>query len=99
MLEIVEQRLYSWIVEQNNKNGRLSGSLVTEKAKYLHENISREAGVVPGPFSASNGWLAHFKSRFDLKTFKLYGESVSADKSSVEDLINKLENVIGKGSY
>lgn len=64
---IMEKRLYTWFLDQRNKNVNVSGEMIKEKAKLLNSQINEN----DREFSASEGWLQRFKKRFGIRFFKV----------------------------
>ena len=60
----------------------LSGTLIKIKAKDFAEKVGETE------FTASNGWLNHFRKRHRIVYRKMNGEAKSVDLSKVEDFRN-----------
>ena len=78
----LERMLWLWQTMATNKGISVSDSLLIEKAKEFGQML----GICEGSsFMYSEGWLEKFKKRFNLKLYKIVGESGSVS----EELIAK----------
>lgn len=88
-----ESLLYSWICDQRVQGVHTNCSIIQGKALAIYEYVKFEVGEVGGrgpKFSASKGWLAKFKKRYNLHSIKLSGE---AENLVVECTGNLSENL------
>jgi hypothetical protein len=62
------------------------GDLTKEKAAYFL------AKLYPGhrAFEFSNGWLEAFKNRHDIKSYRCFGESGSANMAMIEESLPRI---------
>jgi len=81
--EQLEEALYMWFVQRRGQGTPVSGPLLAEKAKQLHDMLHEESLVKP-PFTASNGWLWRFCKHHGIRQLSMEGEQVSSNESEVE---------------
>lgn len=75
----VNDLTFKWFEQARGKNVPISGPLICEKAVSIAESL----GI--SDFKASAGWLTSFKSRQNIKFFKICGESADVDCEVVDD--------------
>lgn len=68
----MEQKLYEWFLDQCDQNAIVSGEKIKQKAKFIHSQI----GENDKQFSASEGWLQRFKTRFGIRFSKASAEKL-----------------------
>jgi hypothetical protein len=74
----LEQVMVTWLNTITANSGKVSDQLLTDKAK----EVATEMGITGLAFS--HGWLAGFKSRYNVRSYKLHGEAKAADVDGVE---------------
>ncbi|PSN39798.1 Tigger transposable element-derived protein 2 [Blattella germanica] len=75
--EKLDSALYVWYVQQRSSGIAVSGSQLKKKAL----EINKELGGNP-TFSASSGWLRHFKLRHGIKSLRVQGEILNSDNGA-----------------
>lgn len=86
----MEKMLATWIHHQNKTYVPVSYSLIHEKAKSIYNSLE---GDDKKPFSASSGWFAKFRKRYNLTTVE---EAVSSDSPTAEEGFPKQEFYINE---
>lgn len=91
-LDAIERVLFNWVNAQFIARVCLSGSLIQEKGTRLLAN----ANLLLPPESRiklnfSNGWLQKFQRRWQLKSWKLHGESGDADNEAMESKLPSIQ--------
>ncbi len=81
--EDLEKALFMWFTQRRGQGTPVSGPLLAEKAKQLHD-ILHEGSPAPPPFTASAGWLWRFCKRHGIRQLSLEGEQLSANDADVE---------------
>ena len=76
--EKLETALILWFGQLRAKDALLNDRLLVEKAKQLAE------GLNVTDFKASDGWLAKFKKRHNIKLQRPHGESGAADIEGID---------------
>lgn len=74
----LEEALVTWLNAVTANTGKVSDQLLTNKAK----EIAVEMNITGLTFS--HGWIAGFKSRYNVKSYKMHGEAKSADVEGIE---------------
>ena len=101
--ELTDTAVLHWIFEENRKGGKISESMVKERALSYFESFSRQVQVPVDwtnvKFTASNGWLHRFKKDNKLKSYKLYGESRLVDQHEVSLFVEFLRATIIMEDY
>jgi hypothetical protein len=82
---LMEMALYRWFLTYQDQVNML-GDLTKEKATYFL------AELYPGhrAFEFSNGWLESFKNRRDIKSYRRFGESGSANMVVIEESLPQI---------
>ena len=78
LLQDIEQAIYLWLLECENRNIPLNWRAITMAGSRFAQRL----GYPEGTFKASNGWQDRFRRRFDLAQIHLHGESASADTTA-----------------
>jgi hypothetical protein len=80
----LEAALYHWEITAN-QSGRvtITGEILQQMAARLRRQLPQYADLEPPQFS--NGWLAGFKGRHNIKRRKRHGEAGIVDKSKLEE--------------
>ena len=73
--------MHLWFTQERHKGNPLSGVIVMEKARLMHQQMYTDCS---NSFKASSGWLHRFKQRHGICQLSLQGESLSADPESTE---------------
>ena len=84
----LEDKLYSWLVEKEEKRIPISNLVLQKKA----QQIGNKMGIVG--FGYSTGWLRGFKRRKMIKIRQYKGESGSAEVISCKDEMDLLKSTI-----
>ncbi|XP_030759600.1 jerky protein homolog-like [Sitophilus oryzae] len=82
----MEKALYKWFLKQREKNLPVTGLMIQEKAKLLHNEYKESS-----PFHASSGWLQKYKRRFGIRYLKISGEKLSSQPELVHPFKRNLE--------
>ena len=91
--EQLEAVVYEWFGQVRARDGQIIDSLLVEKAKALAEKLH-----LPD-FKASDGWLANFKKRHNIKLQRPHGESGAADLEGVDVARTVIGKVITELNY
>ena len=86
--EDVNNALYDWYLIACSKNIYLGGPQLVEKAKQIAERLGRPE------FKGSNGWLAKWKARYNIRQFKVCGESGDVRGETVESWKERLPDIV-----
>jgi hypothetical protein len=86
----LNELLWKWFCQARSKNIPISGPIVQEKAAKFAEELQLDG------FKGSNGWLDKWKAHYNIKSFKVNGESVSVDEEVVGDYRERLPTIIGE---
>ncbi|KAH8019563.1 hypothetical protein HPB51_019990 [Rhipicephalus microplus] len=85
----VKEALMHWLKNARARNLPVSGPLLTGKALVFATLMGHDS------FVCSSGWLARFKTRYNLTMKVVSGEGAAADKASAEDWTSgKLQNIL-----
>ena len=92
----MEELLHVWIEDRRSNGFPLSGNLIRTQAKSLYADVQNTSGEssTGRTFSASCGWFARFKSRYNLRNVSLLGERASADAEAANSFVDDFETVI-----
>ena len=82
--EAVNEKLYAFFNQARAKNIPISGPILQSKALQFAEELDVE------DFRASNGWLDAWKKRYNIKQFKISGESADVNCLYLKMLCNHL---------
>ena len=83
----VNELMFQWFQIARERGIPISGPLLQEKARKYAE----ELGI--SKFTASNGWLATFKSRHEIKAFRVNGESLDVNPVTVDNWKGRLADI------
>ena len=77
------------------------GILLTGEVLRQKWNAFAELAGIPEDerLKLSNGWLARFKARYDLKEVRRHGEAASAKPETVEQERQRIQAIIKEGKY
>ncbi|UYV71196.1 hypothetical protein LAZ67_8002131 [Cordylochernes scorpioides] len=89
---LLEEALYTWLVQARLKNIPLNGLILQQKAIYY------AMGMKYDEFEASNGWLDRFKARRNIIFRKICGEERAVNPLVVEDWKEKISSFLDKYS-
>ncbi|UYV79666.1 TIGD4 [Cordylochernes scorpioides] len=89
---LLEEALYTWLVQARLKNIPLNGLILQQKAIYY------AMGMKYDEFEASNGWLDRFKARRNIIFRKICGEERAVNPLVVEDWKEKIPSFLDKYS-
>ena len=84
----IEEATRIWVDQLLARDLTLSGSIIQEKAREF-ANIFEISN-----FNASSGWLAKFKNRNNLHSYKKRGESMSAPIQEIADMQLQLQEIL-----
>lgn len=83
-LPLVEQEIYEYVIQCNEFNGTVTGDNIRKAAREVTEMmITHEKLPLDFDFQFSNGWLEGFKKRWNLKSWRRFGEKGSADEDGI----------------
>ncbi|KAL1241505.1 Tigger transposable element-derived protein [Trichinella spiralis] len=97
----MENALYIWLKNQRRKRVPVDSNVIREKARVLygHFKQAETSASSRSTFTASKGWLDHFKRRFSLRSVKMSGEATSAYQFKASSYPEELKQLIEeKGS-
>lgn len=83
--------VYEWFRQRRDEGVPITGPLLCEKAKMLHEELKIEE-----PCNFSSGWLTRFKQRHGIRYLKSCGEKLSADSQAAEEFIEEFSKLVQK---
>lgn len=86
----MENALYRWFLKMRDKKIPVSGLMLKEKAKDLHNKIKENCLE----FNASDGWLQNFKKRHGVRLLQISGEKLSSQPQLVDPFKMKLKTKI-----
>ncbi len=86
--EDINKALYEWYVLACSKHVYPGGPQLIEKAKVIAEKLGNES------FKGSNGWLGKWKARYNIKRFKICGESGDVQGVTVDSWKERLPELI-----
>ena len=81
----LEEALYLWFLQMENKKVIVSNEMLIEKAKKFGADLKIES------FQYSNGWIIRFKNRHNISIKKIHGE---AGASNVNDVAEGRKDMI-----
>jgi len=90
----MEEALITWIHQASAHNMVITDEIVRVKAKDFAAAIYTSDDVMISNFTGSDGWLAGFKSRFGLKSYRLHGEAASAPLEDLNANRQKLQAIL-----
>ena len=85
--EAVNEKLYAFFNQARAKNIPISGPILQSKALQFAEELDVE------DFRASNGWLDAWKKRYNIKQFKISGESAGVNMALVDDYKSRIPGI------
>lgn len=88
---VVEERLATWINDQNNSGRFVTGEIIREKGKRLLGEVNaklRDDQKLSLGFT--KGWLWNFQRRWNLKARRMHGEAADADDAAVSRELPRL---------
>ncbi len=83
----LDKIMWEWFTRARSKNIPVSGKTIQEKALMYAAELGHSE------FTDSNGWLARWQARHNVRMSILSGESGDVDKSVVEDWSKRLDSV------
>ena len=83
----VNELMFQWFRIARERGVPISGPLLQEKARKYAEELGIDN------FTASNGWLATFKTRHKIKAFHISGESLDVDPVTIDSWKEQLPDV------
>lgn len=90
--EKTSQALFMWFTELRSKGSPVNGPLLQEKALQFHKTFKDGDEV----FTASNGWLHRWKTRYGIRQLNITGEKLSCDHEIVVSFKEDIKNLIEK---
>ncbi|XP_017759155.1 PREDICTED: jerky protein homolog-like [Eufriesea mexicana] len=94
LYEDMEAELYKWVLKRRALGRTLTNTLLQEKAKELHAEFGSSSN-----FTASQGWLSRFKTRYNIRLGTVHEEKVDSDERAVQKFINELEKLLIREEY
>lgn len=89
-MDELDRALFIWFSARRSEGKPLSGPLLCEKAKKLHQDLG-----IQEPCNFSDGWLRNFKRRHGIRKLTACGEKKSADVDAARkyccDFLNLIE--------
>lgn len=76
----LEAALAQWVV-QNQQRVTINGDILRTRARWYWQRLPQYQGLPEPPFS--NGWLAGFKERYNIKDRRRHGESAEVDDTQM----------------
>lgn len=99
VIEKMEMQLNFWINEVYSETGCVSDSAAIKmKAKQIYEHLTANK-TDARPFSASSGWLARFKNRYDLKNTNLNAEAAATNVDDTTDYVKIIQSILERKGY
>ena len=92
----MEQALITWINQALAHNLTITDEIVRMKAKDFAAAIYTSSDNLLSSFSASDGWLSEFKTRYSFKSYRLLGEAASAPVQDLDETRSKLRETLAK---
>ena len=89
--DTIDKAVFLWCTQERRKATPISGPLVMQKARMLHNALYPVSSE--DDFKASHGWLHRFKERHGIRQLKLQGEALSADSSAIEPFKKKYHRI------
>lgn len=86
---LMEEALIEWFRTYQDRVN-MSGDLLKEKGAVFLKQIYPEQDR----FEFSNGWLESFKKRYEIRSFRRFGESGSVNMARVAEELPKLREVL-----
>ena len=86
----LEEALATWVLQCQSRNVAVNGLLIKAKA----EAFAARLNITADSAKFSNGWLQHFQERHKLRSFRIHGESGSADIEAIELALPDLQELI-----
>jgi len=86
--EDINAAVHKWFCQARSKIFPLSGPIIQERAL----DFAKELGDLD--FKASNGWLDNWKRKYEIKFYKVCGESNDVSKTEVEKFKSKLPELL-----
>lgn len=81
----METVLYKWFLKQRQKNFHVSGEMIRQKARSVSTNSN---------FTASDGWLQRFKTRYGIRLLKMSGEKLSSQPELVNPFKENFRRIV-----
>ena len=92
----LDKALYIWFCQERHLGTPITGDLMNIKARSLNRllNPTDKKEFIP-----SDGFIANFIKRHSIKSLSIQGESLSANLSSVENFLEKVQLMIRTEGY
>ena len=84
----LNELVWQWFCQARAKAVPISGPILQEKASQFARELSLSE------FKGSNGWLDRWKSHYNVKGFKVSGESAGVDPDVVEDYRSRIPDIV-----
>ncbi|KAK9306373.1 hypothetical protein QLX08_002895 [Tetragonisca angustula] len=86
----LDKDLYSWVLQRRSAGGRVTDSILIEKAKAMQEESGGPSNFIP-----CRGWLWRFKKNYNLSQANIFSESERGDtnESSARQFIQQLPRI------
>ena len=91
----MEMALITWVNQALAHNLVITDEILRVKAKDFAALIYTGDDMLSS-FSASDGWLAGFKTRYYLKSYRLHGEAASVPLQDLEESQNQLREILAE---
>ncbi|XP_067661534.1 uncharacterized protein [Haliotis asinina] len=83
----INKLTYSWFLAARSQQLPISGPILKERALQFASQLDIS------DFKASDGWLASWKTRHDIKQLKVSGESASVNTDDMEEFRTGLDSI------
>jgi len=84
-----EKAVYNWFLNERMKHNTVSDTMLQLKALEFHKELNANV-----KFEGSHGWVQRFKKRHSIRLFKICGEKVSSNESSVRKFLENFANMV-----
>ncbi|XP_065840186.1 jerky protein homolog-like [Oscarella lobularis] len=92
--EELDDAVFMWFNQKRQQGIPVSGPLLCEKAKQLHEKMGKT-----DTFLATSGWQTKFCKRYGIREISLQGEKASADEKAACEFVEKFQKFISEEKY
>ena len=99
LLVKMERFLMVWLTRKESEGVPVDKRQLKDQALCFYNLLCTKANLAPTGFVASNGWLARFLKRKEIRNVKLTGERCSADEVAAKEFPAILKGIIEEGGY